>query len=243
MNTQDLDTLYQQGKIEGQLDFFTLELTRGNQNLVLHFHNNGAQKVLNETLNRYDLVTQMQWLGQTFDFVGMSMDGIQFSDGGRVNTPTLTVSNSVNGQDGYITALCMITNNLKGAKLTRHTTLKQLYDAGNYQYYTQVWYIERKSDATGEMVKFLLKSPLDYRKQKIPTRMISNYCTWAMRGEYRGEVCGYTGTKYFDEYGNPVTDISKDVCGGLCTDCELRFGKGARLPHGGFIAAFDNGNY
>lgn len=243
MSNEDLVRQYQQGQVEGQLDFFTLEITRGSQDLTLRFHCNGLTKTISEDGTRYEPSSVMQWQGHEFTFVGMNIQGVQYSDGGRVNSPTLTVSNKIGDQEGYLGALCMLYNNLKGAKLTRHTTTVELYNANRNQFYTQVWYVERKTDHTAESLAFLLKSPLDFRKQLIPTRLVSPYCTWAMRGEYRGEVCGYTGTAYFDENGNPVDDILKDSCGGLCSDCELRFGKGNRLPHGGYLVTFDNGNW
>lgn len=241
---EELSKAYQQGKPDGQLDFFTLELNRGaGLDVTLRFHNNGVRKVLNTETNRYEHINTMQWQGQEFTFAGVKIEGIKYSDGGRVNTPALTVANRVAGQDGYMGALCLLYNNLKGAKLTRHMTTRDMYDAGRQAYIAQVWYVERMTDRTASYVTFMLKSPLDYRKQLIPTRLVSPYCTWAMRGEYRGEVCGYTGTKYFDEKGNPVDDILKDKCGGLCSDCELRFGEGNRLAHGGFLVTFDNGNW
>ena len=183
---EDLSKEYQQGKAVGQLDFFTLELNRGaGLDVTLRFHNNGVVKVLNTATNRYEHINTMTWQGHEFTFAGVKIEGIKYSDGGRVNTPTRTVSNRIAGQDGYLAALCMLYNNLKGAKLTRHVTTRDIYEDGREAYITQIWYVERMTDRTGAFVSFMLKSPLDYRKQLIPTRLISPYCTWAMRGLYR----------------------------------------------------------
>ena len=88
-------------------------------------------------------------------------------------------------------------------------------------------------------VEFELKSPLDFRKQKIPTRLVSMSCPFAMRGEYRGESCAYTGSNYFNKDGDPVGSIALDVCGGLPSDCIKRFGEGNVINHGGFMINFN----
>ncbi len=94
--------------------------------------------------------------------------------------------------------------------------------------------IDSKTHEDNESVQFELSSPADLQGIQIPTRQIHSLCTWCMRGLYRKSPCGYTGTQYFDEDGNPTDDPSKDACGGLMSDCKARYGEDAQLPFGGF---------
>ncbi len=67
-------------------------------------------------------------------------------------------------------------------------------------------------------------------------RQMTNRCAWCMQGQYRGADCGYTGTRYYDKFGNPVDNPALDVCPGTVAGCKLRFGDDAMLPFGGFPA-------
>lgn len=207
-----------------------------------YFHVNGANEVLNEDKNRIELVNTMRWQGKDYTFVGIDIKGFKLSDGGQVSSPKLRVSNKVNGIENYMIALCFGTRNLKGAKISVYMTSARAYANNTGQYRVQHWWIDRLSALNVSFAEFELKSPLDFRRQQIPTRLISPYCTWAMRGQYRGESCGYTGDRYFDKQGNPVPSIAQDVCSGLIGDCENRFGKGETLRHGGFLVNFNTGN-
>lgn len=218
------------------LYFYKLELPKVATPLL--FHNNGPVEVLNPKTNAIDMVMTMTWQGQEYTYVNLKTDGMQLSGDGSVNSPTMTVANNINGQDGALGVLCRMYNNLKDAKLTIHMTTLEAYQAGTNQYMEQLWWISRKTLETAESIEFALDMPANHNKQQIPTRIIDDICAWAKRGQYRGEDCGYTGTKYFDARGNPVDSIALDDCGGLCSDCELRFGRGTPLPFGGFLINF-----
>lgn len=239
----ELRTQLQQTYIGGILYFFTLQYTLDGQDIEWHFHCNGMIDSLDVENNRIVSTPIMTYDGVDHRFVGIAVEGLKLSDGGKVNSPKLKVSNTVDGTQGFISILCRMYDDLRGAKLRVRQTTATAYQLGTGQYMEQIWYIERKTSETVQAVEFELKSPLDFRRATIPTRVISPYCAWAMRGQYRGEICGYTGTAYFDADGNPVDTLDKDECGGKCSDCELRFGKGSRLPFGGQLVTYSNGNW
>jgi hypothetical protein len=102
----------------------------------------------------------------------------------------------------------------------------------------EIWFIERKVAETKEMVEFELATAIDLNGEVLPGRQImSNVCTWLLRGGYRGPYCSYTGSAYFDINDNPVADPGQDVCAGLVRSCKRRFGENNELPYGGFPAA------
>lgn len=217
------------------LEFFKIEIP--NVSTPLLFHCNGVI----ETVNAQQQIVQgstMSWLGEDYTFVGIRREGMRLSGDGSVNTPTMDVSNNINGVQGAISALCRLYNNLQGAKLTIYFTSLEAYELGLAQYKTQYWTVSQKTLATDASVTFALDIPTNHNKKQLPTRIIDDICAWAKRGEYRGADCGYTGTKYFDEKGNPVDSIALDSCGGLCEDCSLRFGAGEPLPFGGALVSY-----
>jgi lambda family phage minor tail protein L len=65
---------------------------------------------------------------------------------------------------------------------------------------------------------------------------MTSRCAWCLQGQYRGADCGYTGTKYFGKFGNPVDNPADDVCSGTVAGCKLRWGEDEQLPFGGFPA-------
>lgn len=162
---------------------------------------------------------------------------------------------SVANLSGFVSALCISpgANDLVGAKVTITQTYVAFLDARNFadgnskadpkQKYSQTYLIDRKSYVDGTMVTFELNNPMDFTGRMIPTRQITPYCHWQMRGWYKkgfGFGCTYdpaqNGDRMFDEDGNPVTDSALDKCGGCASDCKIRFGENAELPFGGFAA-------
>lgn len=97
-----------------------------------------------------------------------------------------------------------------------------------------IYYIDRKSVETNEIVEFELAPAMDITGVMLPRRQIvQNICPW----RYRGSECGYTGTSYFDANDASVGTLALDVCGKRLTSCKLRFGQYAELPFGGFPVA------
>jgi len=214
--------------VEGLLYFYELFIT---DDIVIRFHCNGPTEQVES--DRISLVGPMTFQGHEYEFVGADHEGIQLSSASRVNEINLLVANTIGGVQGYVTVLCQRYKDMVGARLHIYaTTLENMNNSIN-GFSKQVWFIAGKSKETAEAVEFTLSSPIDFGKMKLPTRIVFHRCTWAMRGEYRGEECGYTGTKYFNEKGEPVTTRDQDVCGGCLSDCRLRFGRHGTLPFGG----------
>lgn len=152
-------------------------------------------------------------------------------------SPTLTVANI----DGSISALCLLLADLVGAKVRRHRTLAKYLDGQptadpTAEMPVELWYVEQKTAETNLNVEFTLSSALDFSGRQLPSRQVlATLCPqeWA----YRGPICGYTGTAYFDANNNPVSDPSLDVCGRRLSSCKCRFGANNPLPFGGYPAA------
>lgn len=177
------------------------------------------------------------WKGDEYFGWPYRMDGVEMDGTGSSPSPTLQVSNL----DGSISNLCLLLQNLFMAKVTETTTFEQYLDNGedpdSEMCFTQTWYISRKSGENEDYITFELASPADLTGQKIPRRQIYSMCHWALNGGYRGPDCGYTGDVFFTDKGEPTDNPALDVCGGLCSDCKLRFGEENQLPFGGFIAS------
>jgi lambda family phage minor tail protein L len=185
------------------------------------------------------------WQGETYSPVNVDVSGMEMN-GGKTVAPTLTIGNMIDGTRGAVSALCLYFNDFVGSKLTVHETFAHYLDADNFpdgnptasdSEVTSTWYIEQKTSENVQQVQFELASPASYADMLIPTRQITNRCTWCVRGEYRGDSCGYTGG-YVDKDGNPTTDPALDKCSGLIdSGCKPRFGEDAELPFGGFPSA------
>jgi lambda family phage minor tail protein L len=94
----------------------------------------------------------------------------------------------------------------------------------------EVYYIDRKSAETRDVVEFELAAAFDLVGVRAPKRQcISNICQWV----YRSAECSYTGTAYFTE-NDVATTVSNDVCGKRLSSCKARFGSTAQLPFGSY---------
>lgn len=94
----------------------------------------------------------------------------------------------------------------------------------------EVYYVDRKSAETRDVVEFELASAFDLAGVRAPRRQCVTRCQW----KYRSAECGYTGTSYFDAQDQVVGSLSQDVCGKRVDSCKLRFGQTAQLPYGGY---------
>lgn len=210
---------------------------------VLRFHNYNVDYTESELLAfQQSGATEIppkkiRWKGEDYTAWPYELSGIEWDGTGKSPQPSLEVANI----DGSISAMCLILQNLFGAKVTEHITFRQYLPDGDdpdeSMEFTQNWFITRKSGENQTSVSFELSSPADFTGQKLPRRQIYSVCHWAMNGGYRGPDCGYTGTKYFTEKGVPTDNPALDKCGGLCLDCKLRFGEDQPLSFGGFIAS------
>ncbi|MDI9686560.1 phage minor tail protein L [Burkholderia cenocepacia] len=177
------------------------------------------------------------WQGVQYSPWPVVAQGFERTGGATQPAPTLTVSNL----DGSISALCLLLGDCVGGQIRRHRTLSKYLDGQpgadpSAEMPVEVWYVEQKTGEDNTAVEFTLSSVLDFSGRQLPNRqVIAHLCPaeWV----YRGPICGYRGTAYFDANNNPVTDPTKDVCGRRLSSCKCRFGANNPLPFGGFPAA------
>jgi len=93
-----------------------------------------------------------------------------------------------------------------------------------------IYYVDRKSAETRDVVEFELASAFDLAGVRAPKRQCVTRCQWV----YRSPECSYAGTNFFDVNNEPVLNASEDVCGKKVSSCEVRFGANAELPYGGY---------
>lgn len=183
------------------------------------------------------------WQGQEYGAWPIEATGFERTSDQPPN-PRLRVSNI----DGRIGALCLMFDDMVGARIIRRQTLVKYLDAANFpdgnptadpneHFLDEIWFIERKVSDDFETVEFELTTAIDLNGEQLPGRQILTLCGWLIRGGYRGPYCTYNGSAYFDINDNPVSDPARDVCAGLVRSCKKRFGENNPLPHGGFPAA------
>jgi lambda family phage minor tail protein L len=211
------------------VELFELDLTPfGGELLRFHAGTNG-------------LSANVTWNGQAYTAFPVMASGFEFSGQGQMPRPKMVVSNVV----GSITALVLQYEDLVGAKVTRRRTLAKYLDAVNFaagntaadptaEFPADIYYIDRKSVETNELVEFELAPAMDVTGVMLPRRqIIQNICPW----QYRGSECSYTGTNYFDTNDVSVGSLGLDACGKRLSSCKARFGQYAELPFGGFPVA------
>jgi len=188
------------------------------------------------------LLQNLTWQGNVYTAFPVQASGFDFNGQGQVARPKLIVANVV----GAITALVLQYQDIVGAKVTRRRTLAKYLDAVNFpggtnpsadptaEFPLDVFYVDRKSAETNEVVEFELAPAMDLTGVMLPRRqIIQNICIWG----YRSSECGYTGTVYFNTNDQPVATLAQDVCGKRLSSCRARFGQFAELPYGGMPAA------
>jgi len=178
------------------------------------------------------------WNGEEYVRLPVQAEGFEYANGGTLPRPTLTVSNL----GGEISALLLLANDvtpgndLGGAKVTRIRTLKKFLDGEpsadiHAKFPDEIWYVDRKSAETRDVVQWELASKFDLAGMMIPKRqLIANVCQW----QYRSAECSYTGSSYFNAADQSVDTLAADVCGKRLSSCKLRFGAKSELPFGSF---------
>jgi len=207
--------------------FFEIDLTRVGADEIFYFH---------PGLNEYG--QPMVWGGREYLPLPIVIEGIEYDGQGRLPRPTLTVSNLM-GQLGNV---IRANKDLNGCLLTTRMTLTCFLDACNFkegnptanpnlEVPKEIYILQRRAEETHEYIKFELCSALDLEGQMLPKR---NYYATFCPHEYRGALCGYLGSRYFDMNDVEVFDPLKDRCGKRIKSCEARFGKDNELAFGGF---------
>ena len=230
MTSQAITTEIQRLAPSAVIELFVLDLSLFNEGVV-RFH-----------AGTNELRRQVVWQGNAYEPFPIQAEGFEFNGNGQVPRPKLKVANVT----GSITALILSFQDLVGAKITRKRTLVKYLDGVNFasgtnqtadpsaEFADDVYYIDRKSRETRDVVEFELAASFDLEGVSLPRRQIvQNVCPWG----YRSSECGYTGTAYFNANDVSVSLKSQDACGKRLSSCQKRFGSNAELPFGGFPAA------
>jgi lambda family phage minor tail protein L len=137
------------------------------------------------------------WAGNTYQAFPIEAEGFEYSGNGQLPRPKIRISNIL----GTITTIILMTP-LEGAKVTRIRTMARFLDAVNFsggvnpfgtpdptaEFPREVYYIDRKSAETRDVVEFELAAAFDLVGVRAPKRQcISNVCQWV----YRSAECGY----------------------------------------------------
>lgn len=230
---------FQKLEVDGLISLFELDASQFGIGF-LRFHGLTAQR------NGEEWRPNIIWQGQVYEPISIEAKGMEMRSDGKASAPTLTIANNINGIQGAISAYCLQYSDFAGAKLKVITTLAKYLDAANFsdgnptasnESKEQHWYIEQKISENPVQVVFELSNPIDFEGLRIPARQITSLCDEACKGRYRGEVCGYIGTKMFTDKDEPTDDPANDRCSGRLKSCRLRFGENAPLPFCGFPAA------
>ncbi len=158
---------------------------------VFRFHNNVSFVTAN-----------VVWAGNTYIAMPITADGFELSARGILPTPKLTMTVSDEGISALATLKQQLSqyNDLVGCKVTRIRTLVKFLDPINFtdnvnpdadpnaEFPRDIFFIDRKSQESKDVLQFELASLIDVEGVKIPFRvMVGNRCVWA----YRGEGCLY----------------------------------------------------
>ncbi len=185
---------------------------------------------------------ELVWSGVSYLRFPVEADGFEYSGNGQLPRPKIRCSNIL----GTITAILLsLPSGLEGAKVTRIRTLARYIDGANFpggtnpygtpdptaEFPREVYYVDRKTTETRDVVEFELAAAFDLAGVRAPKRQcVANICQWV----YRSTECSYTGSNYFDANDNSVATLSLDVCGKRLSSCQARFGVTAELPFGSF---------
>jgi len=158
---------------------------------VLYFHS-GNQ------INRTDIVfggrQYAQWPVETRNFE-WNMTTTQ-------PRPQISFSNIL----GPFTQMNLEYGGLVNAKVTRIRTFAKFLDGmpeadASAYFPPETWVINRKVQEDREICIFELSNPMDIEDLSLPRRIVlADQCRWI----YRGDGCGYTGTRLFDINNNPL---------------------------------------
>jgi lambda family phage minor tail protein L len=194
---------------------------------------NATQHGVNETYRFHagtnmDDNTDVVWAGNQYLRFPVEADGFAYEGKGQLPRPRIRVSNIL----GNITGILLtIPGGLGGAKVTRIRTLARYLDAVNFpggtnpygtpdptaEFPREIYYIDRKTIETRDVVEFELAAAFDLAGVRAPKRQcIASICQWV----YKSAECGYVG--------------SLPTCTKTLDDCKRHFGQKAALPFGSF---------
>lgn len=183
--------------------------------------------------------------GITFTPVDVEMTGFETAGTGALPTPHLKLANTNGVFQGMLNAY----GDLLGCQLIRIRTFERFLDgrpdADSTAFYgPDTFRIEQKVKENPIYIEWALSASIDEEGKLIPGRVVlRDTCMWRYRVFagggflYDKAQCPYTGSNYFDEFDQPVSDAAKDKPSRRLTCCKNRFGADAALPFGGFPGA------
>lgn len=213
-------------EIQGVAPSAIIELFKLDLNLEQHGVNETYRFHAGVNLNNGGEVV---WAGESYMRFPVEADGFEYSGNGQLPRPKIRVSNIL----GTITAVMAgLPSGIEGAKVTRIRTLARYLDPVNFpdsvnpyadetaEFPREIYYIDRKSTETRDVIEFELAAAFDLAGVSAPKRQcIANICQW----EYRSAECGYARNIYFKSDDTPTLTASEDACGKRLSSCEVRF--------------------
>lgn len=185
------------------------------------------------TLN--ELGQSVVYNGNAYKAMPISVDGVEVNSQGAQPRPTMSVAafaRGVNGERVSLAAAISSLDYLIGCVVRRIRIHARHLDAVNFAagnpnadptaiYQIDEWEIDRLAGDTPLQIDFELANALDMRGVMLPRgQVVAQMCP--SRTVYRGPLCRYAGTDYFDANDNPVSDPAKDVCGRRFSSCIAR---------------------
>lgn len=181
-----------------------------------------------------------QWKGHTYTPYPIEASGFEWAGRGALPKPRLLVSNVA----GLLLPAVIQYNDLVGARLTRWKTFVKYLDGQanadpNSYFIPDVYYIDRKSQQTKDMIELELAASLDQQGVMIPRRQFirdtcsETYRRWNGTGFVAG-TCPYAGAARFTRTDGATADPALDSCSKRLSGCQARFGTAAELPFSGW---------
>jgi lambda family phage minor tail protein L len=162
---------------------------------IYNFHNSSAQGL-----------APLTFQGDDYMPVPIMMEGFEFTSGGKLPRPSLTIGNlaTVGYTGRRVSELCRLYDDLADAIIYRKFTLFEFLDGQPgadplAEMPVEAWAIDSKVAETRDTVSFNLSAPFDVEGAKIPRQQVlANACRWI----YRGPIgCIYAGVPKTDQYG------------------------------------------
>ena len=178
-----------------KIELFVMELVEGT-----HYATGNPSSV--PTTYRFHAGTNMNtyseiiWQGNSYQRFPITAEGFAFEGKGQIPRPTLTMSNlggiSRSGQVITVTDLLILVNlitphnDLINTKITRLQVLASSLDAANFpgnvnpfgtpnsnELPQEIFFIDRKTNESREVVQFELVGALDQANKKLPKRQVT----------------------------------------------------------------------
>lgn len=161
---------------------------------------------------------------------------------GKLARPTFSISNV----SRTFATLINQFNGLVGTIITRRRTRSEYLDGqpeadSAAQMPVEVYIVSKIEEYNKIAIKWQLVAPIDREDKLLPARQAwKDFCPFYYRiwkngvFDYTNVIdCPYTGSNYFNRYGEAEGHGSNDFCGKRLSDCRLRFPTGV-VPFGGF---------